>query len=479
MSRARHYNGPTVQSNRENAVRRNTISIYLLAAGLALASCGLTVAEDGTAKPISFVREVAPILVGKCQGCHGPRKAESNFRLDTFELLMKTGDLGTPPITPGDLAESQLYQLITAEDPDERMPMNGSRLADAETAMIAAWIRQGANFDGKSRAVPLREQIPSDIAHRAAPAIYPAAVPITAMTFAPDGSRLIVAGYHELLVWDPTSGALVARVTNIPQRTFAVAFAPDGSWLAVAGGQPGVSGEVRLIPWNGAEEQAPMPKVLATSDDVFFDVAWRPDGNQIAACGADGSFRVFDIPELKQRAKINNHADWVTGLCYSPDGKQIATASRDKTVKVFDAEGSRLLATYTEHKAPVRAVAFSPEGQKVVSAGGNRIHLWNVDDGKLVGELSGFTSDVSALAICGEDVLGGSADRWVRQFKLSDRTFLRALSAPAGIVSLACHAAAHRVGVGCVDGTVTVWDSRTGELIKQFLAVPIATETKK
>src|SRR5829696_8536103 len=77
-------------------------------------------AEADDAPRVSFVREVAPILVGKCQGCHGSKTAESNYRLDAFKLMMTAGDFGMPPVTANNLDESELHRLITSEDPDER-----------------------------------------------------------------------------------------------------------------------------------------------------------------------------------------------------------------------------------------------------------------------------------------------------------------------------------------------------------------------
>ena len=53
-------------------------------------------------------------------------------------------------------------------------------------------------------------------------------------------ARLITGGYHELLIWDATTGTLQTRVGNMPQRTFALAFNPAGTLLAVAGGRPAV-----------------------------------------------------------------------------------------------------------------------------------------------------------------------------------------------------------------------------------------------
>ncbi len=432
-------------------------------------------AEDHGSKPVSFIRDVAPTLVAKCQACHGPKTAESNYRLDTFQSLMQPGDFGTAPVTPGDPEDSEIHRLVTADDPHERMPNNGGRLAHAEIQTIDEWIRQGAKFDGQDAAAPLREQIPRDIPYPPAPEVYPSALPVTAMAFTSSGNQLLVGGYHELLIWDASAGTLVARIGNIAQRTFGMAFSSDHSWLAVAGGAPGVSGEVRLIPWKDGPRPDAEPKIVATHDDVFFDVAFRPDGQQLAVAGSDGLVRVLEVATGNERLRINSHADWVTDVCYSPDGKFIATASRDKTAKVFDADSGSLVTTHSEHSGPVRAVAFAPDSKSVFSASGSRIRVWNVEDSKLLGEIGGFENDVYAVVIGGERILAGSADRTARQFKLADRTLVRSFTPhPAWILSLAVHEPTHRLSAGCFDGAIAVWDLENGTLVKQFSAFPAA-----
>ncbi|HEY3391627.1 MAG TPA: WD40 repeat domain-containing protein, partial [Lacipirellulaceae bacterium] len=230
-----------------------------------------------------------------------------------------------------------------------------------------------------------------------------------------------------------------------------------------------------LLPWKDGPVPDAEPKVLATHEDVFFDLAFRPDGRELAAAGSDGLVRVFDVATGAERLKINSHADWVTDICYSPDGKYIATASRDKTAKVFDADSGSLLATHSEHGAPVRAIAFAPDSKSVFSAGGSRIRVWNVEDSKLSGEISGFEHDVNAVIVGGENIFAGSADRTARQFKLADRTPVRSLAShPSWILSLAWHEATHRLSAGCFDGTIAVWDLERGTLVKQFSAFPRA-----
>ena len=435
----------------------------------------LSAAEESATGNISFIRQVAPIMVGKCEACHGKKTAESNYRVDTFELLMQPGDYETAPVTAGDLDDSELYNLITIDDADMRMPGNGEQLTAEEIQIIKLWIEQGAKFDGKDAAAPLRPQIPH-ITHPVAPASYPAPLPLTAMALSADGKQLVTGGYHELLVWDPASGNLLQRITDIPQRVYGLAFSPDGKHLAVAGGASGIAGEVQLIPWqDGKLADAPV-KYLATHSDVFFAVAFRPDSQQLAATSSDGSIRLYDVTSGEEQLKIDNHSDWVTAVCYSDDGKRLASSSRDKTAKAFDAETGDLLATYSGHGKTVRAVAFVPDGSQVISAGGNVVRVWKIEDSKPVGDMAGFSDDVYALVRRGESVIAASADRTARQFNLADRKQLKAFAdQPNWVLSVAWHADSKRLATGCFDGHVSVWNLEDGALLKKFVAMPPAT----
>src|SRR5438105_3040652 len=79
-------------------------------------------ATTTTRVSVSFVRDVAPILVEQCQGCHGPDKSKGGYRLDTFDRLMTPGESQDRPVTAGKPAQSQIYQLITTGEEDDRMP---------------------------------------------------------------------------------------------------------------------------------------------------------------------------------------------------------------------------------------------------------------------------------------------------------------------------------------------------------------------
>src|SRR3954467_5673535 len=82
-------------------------------------------AQAVTRPPVSYGRDIRPILSDKCYRCHGPdaeaRKAE--LRLDTPEGL--SADI----VAPGKPEESELVRRVFSTDDDERMPPPKSKVS--------------------------------------------------------------------------------------------------------------------------------------------------------------------------------------------------------------------------------------------------------------------------------------------------------------------------------------------------------------
>jgi ubiquinone/menaquinone biosynthesis C-methylase UbiE len=104
-------------------------------------------AADQRPSPLSYSRDIRPILAQSCFTCHGAdagqRKAD--LRLDVRASAIKEA------IVPGKAAESPLLQRITSDDPDERMPPPSSkraRLSPQAVAEIRGWIDAGAKYEG-------------------------------------------------------------------------------------------------------------------------------------------------------------------------------------------------------------------------------------------------------------------------------------------------------------------------------------------
>lgn len=94
---------------------RHRIFGRLTAPLLALAA-GVVALASAVRGEVSFVRELAPLLVKRCTSCHGERKDSGNFRLHTFEQLMRSGGSGLASVVPGQPENSELFTLLAAKD---------------------------------------------------------------------------------------------------------------------------------------------------------------------------------------------------------------------------------------------------------------------------------------------------------------------------------------------------------------------------
>ncbi len=100
-------------------------------------------------EPLSFNRDIRPILSENCFACHGfdSKKREAELRLDTPEGAYTAKD-GAFPIKPGDLAKSEVWQRIITTDEDDLMPPPKShkKLTQKQKDTLKLWIEQGAPY---------------------------------------------------------------------------------------------------------------------------------------------------------------------------------------------------------------------------------------------------------------------------------------------------------------------------------------------
>ena len=419
-------------------------------------------------KPVSFREQIAPILLEKCQTCHGPAQQKGGYRMDTFEFLSRNEDDTDPVLVPGNPEKSDLYTLLVAEDAADRMPHKADPLPREQTELVKRWIAEGAHFDGGEPTAALVEIIPPRV-HPKAPEAYPLPVPVSALAFSPDGSELFASGFSELTVWNPANGKLLRRITNVAPRTFALAFSGDGALLAAASGAPGEYGEVRLFDPKTGE----MRQQLASSTDAFLDLKFSPDGKLLAAAGADHSLSIFDVATGARRHRLLVHSDAVTGVAFSPDSKLVASVSLDRTSKVFDARSGKLVATYRDHQGPLYSVAFTPDGKQVLTAGRDKaMHLWNVSDAKKQRELGGQGDIVRLLVSGGQVYLGGSGKRLLQANVIDLKEGRTFAGLNDWIYSVAIQPATQRTAAGCYDGTIAIWNTEDGTSVATFIASP-------
>ena len=92
-----------------------------------------------------FESKIRPLLVERCQKCHGAEKQWSGLRLDSRAVALTGGDNG-PAVVAGQPDGSELVRRITDTDDDVRMPppKEGKPLSPDQIAAIKHWISIGA-----------------------------------------------------------------------------------------------------------------------------------------------------------------------------------------------------------------------------------------------------------------------------------------------------------------------------------------------
>ena len=425
------------------------------------------------------MKDVAPILVRNCVGCHNGRKSESKYNMTTFKLLAKGGAQGEDiTLEPGDPEGSRIVELVRA-DGQPRMPYKQDPLPAEQIALIERWVREGAKYDGND---PSEDWV--GLLHKLSPVTiperYPVAVPITATAFSPNDQEVATAGFHEINLWKTADGTLARRVTGTSERIYEIAYSLDGKWLATAGGDPGQYGAVKL--WMAEPDGGGKPaRELIESVDCFFGVAFSPDSTLLAAVGADRAVRVWEVATGKLVMSIEDHADWVLDVAFSPDGKRLATASRDKTAKVFDVVKKEAVVTFPGHADTVYCVSFLNDGKTIVSGGGDaRLRYWLPDqDAKQTRETGGFGGPVFRVALSadGKTLLACGAEKSIRVFDPNNGSNPRNLSGHNDwIYGLAISRDGKTAASGAFDGEVRLWNLADGKPLRTILAAPGLTK---
>jgi WD domain, G-beta repeat/Planctomycete cytochrome C len=430
--------------------------------------------EVGGGKPVSFMRDVAPILVRNCIACHNPKKSESKYAMTTFTQLAKGGKQGDGITLAAGKPEDSYFLDVLQPDAQPRMPYKLDPLPQAEIKLLERWVAEGAKYDGTSATEDwtflLRKTQTVTI-----PEAYPVTVPITALAFSPDGRQIAASGYHEITLWKVADGVLDRRIPGLSERSYGIVYSGDGRWLATASGDPGQYGLARL--WSLGQGGVKPVRDLAESQDAVFAVAFSPDGKRLATAGADRIIRVYETETGKLLVQIEDHADWIFDIAFSPDGNRLASASRDKTSKVFDVVKKESLVTFTGHGQPVYTVAFSPDGKTVATGGeDNEIRVWTTEgEAKQVREIGGFGGTVFKLRYSpdGKILAACSGDKSVRLFKAENGSQMRTLSGHTDwVYSVAFSSDSKTLASGSWDGEVRLWNLADGKPIRTIIAAP-------
>ncbi|WP_131785941.1 trypsin-like peptidase domain-containing protein [Protofrankia symbiont of Coriaria ruscifolia] len=231
--------------------------------------------------------------------------------------------------------------------------------------------------------------------------------PIHAVTFTPDGSRIVTATDRvPLKMVGAADGREVFRVDH-PEQLQDVVFTRDGGVCFSASLERSVSTRDTHSGKEIIRFRARSSPVAMSPDD---------DGSRVAIAYRDGPIRVHDVATGDETARID-HSHQFIQIKLSADGTRLATISADRTAQMWKARAEAELLRFS-HPDLVTAVCFSPDGSRLATAcEDGPVRLWNIRTGEKVLEVGGaaatnrvrFNLDGSWLVTGGDD---GAATVW-------------------------------------------------------------------
>jgi len=142
-------------------------------------------------EPVSFSRDIAPIMAMYCNTCHGE---SGGISTRSYKELMLGGDLGRV-IIPGDPDGSLLIHFLDGRrGENRRMPKNSRPLSSEQIGIVRRWIAEGARND----------ELPSNVYKVKLPSVEMRQSKVTRIF-----CRVNTEAYLVLTMRDPASGRLL------------------------------------------------------------------------------------------------------------------------------------------------------------------------------------------------------------------------------------------------------------------------------
>jgi len=424
--------------------------------------------------PITFEKDVLPVLAAKCHVCHSGNQQEGKLDLGTYASMMKGGKKGAS-IVAGKADESPLFKrsahMMTPIMPPKT---EDNPLTPNEVALLKAWIDTGAKppvTDVKIRRTVVVGLPPAVVKPVRAVAISPDKATVAAgrgnqihlfdaktgdfiktltdpelktpdgkpasaahlsliesLAYSVDGKQLLSGSFQELTIWDIATGKPAKRITGYADRVVAIAFSTDGKLFATAGGAPTEDGEIRVFKADGTLAF----EVKNGHSDTVFGVAFSPDGTLLATSGADKFVKVFAVPGGKLVKSFEGHTHHVMDVGWTSDGKKLVSAGADNIIKVWDYEKGEKLRDIPAAKLQVTRLVMLPKTSTFLTTSGDgAVKLWSSENTNSTKDFPGGKDFMYAVAVSddGKTVATGGEEGIIRLYS-GDGKLIKAMLPP-------------------------------------------------
>ncbi|CUA73613.1 Notchless protein homolog 1 [Xenopus laevis] [Rhizoctonia solani] len=280
-------------------------------------------------------------------------------------------------------------------------------------------------------------------------------------------------------VWDSRTGQL-SKILTCPSNHDAwvtsVAISPDSGHIIAGSG-----GAIQI--WDATTGEA-----VARIHEDHYDIdmlAYSSDGTRIISYSSRGSLCLYDaLGAIVAKDSLPGHTEAVTSIDISPDAKHIVSGSRDNTLCIWDViQGQLVLGPLTGHTNEVHFVQYSPDGHLILSISSDgTLQQWDAQTGRLIkvnSPIMDTLTDLNYYRSRGFIVAAYSPDtRLIATISSGsdicvwDSGSGKQILGPihTGIRGNAIEFSADGMNLitGWKDGSVRIWDAKSGRLISSI-----------
>lgn len=238
-----------------------------------------------------------------------------------------------------------------------------------------------------------------------------------------------------------------------------LAWSPEGKLLAVLA-------DKGVWFYDTADWAAP-PEVIPLVENVVRNIAFSPDGSQLAV-GAAPVTSIFDTQTHEILLTIPDSDYRIIG--YSPDGSQLALAQN--WIEVRDAETGEAVKRFGDYYWSISAMALSPDGRWIATSNsGEGGHLWNLEtetqvpDLHLLSDDFAFSPDSSRLVYSQPN---GTINVW--DVNKNQLALVPNVIQDSRVTDIAYSSDGSWLAVSYANGVLAFLDAETGELLDTLQA---------
>ena len=235
------------------------------------------------------------------------------------------------------------------------------------------------------------------------------------VAYNPDGTQIATSSFDNMIkFWDSASGKeLLTTAIETPMNGGAVSYSPDGKRLIFADGN-----QVKMMDTKSGKLVFALPPFNA----LIADISYSPDGTKIAAASQDGIVRIYDSATVKILIEFNTNLGGIQQIAFSPEGNRLAIAN-DKGDVIYDAITGEIILTLAGHGDSIRSsgIAFSPDGKRIATSGNDAtIKIWDSETGDELFSLKGHTGPTYDVVFSPDSkyLASSSVDRTIKIWTL-------------------------------------------------------------